>query len=78
MDPPKKLCGTQCNFSSKIAKLLCSNPFFQQRLPFEKNVMVGSPIEIPKYSLHGFPMSNGRIVHELREFVYGITNIRFG
>ena len=28
MDPPKKLYGTQCNFSSKITKLLCSNPFF--------------------------------------------------
>ena len=31
MDPPKNLCGTQCNFSSKIAKLLCSNPFFSNR-----------------------------------------------
>ena len=28
MDPPKTLCGTQCNFSSKRAKLLCANPFF--------------------------------------------------
>ena len=28
MDPSKKLCGTHCNFSSKIVNLLCSNPFF--------------------------------------------------
>ena len=28
VDPPKKIYGTRCNFSSKIAKLLCSNPFF--------------------------------------------------
>ena len=32
VDPPKKLYETQCNFSSKITKLLCSNPFFQQIL----------------------------------------------
>ena len=29
MDLPKRVYGTHCNFSSKIANLLCSNPFFR-------------------------------------------------